>query len=155
MKQVYLAGPITGLSYADARNGWRRDVADMLFPHVDCLSPMRAKEFLAKEENLRGDPGMYDNVLASSKGILTRDFNDVSVCDAIIANFIGATKVSIGTCVEFGFAHALRKPVILVMEPPAWKNVHDHAFLDQIAGYRVDNLNDAAFIAKSLLLAGV
>lgn len=158
---IYLAGPITGLSYDDARNGWRREIAEMIGPDIDCYSPMRAKEFLAKETVLRGDPNMYDDVIATASGILTRDFNDVKQCDAMIANFLGAEKVSIGTCCEFGFAYALRKPVILVMENDIhqgsshWHNVHDHAFIDEIAGYRVDNLEDAAFIARSLLLPGV
>jgi len=116
---------------------------------------MRAKQFLKNETVLRGDPAMYnDAALATAKGILTRDFNDVSSCDVMVACFLGATKVSIGTCAEFGFAHALRKPVILIMEKDG-KNVHSHAFLTEIAGYWVDTFEEAANITKCIVTPGV
>ena len=164
--KVYLAGPITGLSYAEARNGWRVELWRMLRDDIDCFSPMRTKDFLAGQDKLRGDPAMYDNPLATANGILTRELNDVKRCDLMIANFLGAEKVSIGTCVEFGFAYSLRKPVILVIEngpgpelkdiPKSWRpNCHAHAFLTAIASDRVDNFEDAAMIARAVLLPGV
>lgn len=165
-KTIYLAGPITGLSYKDARGGWRQEFASLMPEHIKCLSPMRGKDALSNETILRGDPNMcYTDPMASVSAILMRDFNDVKNCDVMVACFLGATSISIGTCVEFGFAHALRKPVILVMEHPRLEippedvslrtNPHEHAFLHQIAGVRVSDLADAARIVSSLLTPGV
>lgn len=163
-KTVYLAGPITGLSYDGARNGWRTLFANLVPEHIRCLSPMRAKDFLESEQMLRGDPGMYPHkVLATPKGILERDFNDVRTCDAVVANFLGAERASIGTCCEFGFAYALRKPVVMVIEPgqegligsARGPNPHFHAFLTEIAGYVVPTLDEAAHIVTHLLTPGV
>lgn len=163
-KSIYLAGPITGLSYTEARNSWRAEFATLVPEHIHCFSPMRAKEFLQSEQVLRGDPGMYpEKALAIPKGILERDFNDVRTCDAMVANFLGATKASIGTCCEFGFAYALRKPVVMVIEPGQegmvgthrGPNPHFHAFLTEIAGYVVPTLDEAAHIVTHLLTPGV
>jgi nucleoside 2-deoxyribosyltransferase len=152
--RVYLAGPITGLSYQDATYGWRAEMKSLLDEYdIDAYSPMRCKEFLAHSHDLKGDPKMYPNPLGSQKGIITRDRNDVKTCDAMVACFLGAPKVSIGTCVEFGLADAFRKPVVLVMERDG--NPHDHAFIDGLAGYRVDTVEEAAYIVATILKPGV
>jgi nucleoside 2-deoxyribosyltransferase len=121
-KSIYLAGPITGQSYNNARHGWRKTFADILaareLNHIHCFSPMREKEFLEKDQCIGGEAD-YQSLhgFGTPQGILTRDHNDVRNCDVMIGCFLGAEKVSIGTCVEFGFAHSYRKPVIMVMEP--------------------------------------
>src|SRR5579859_5285939 len=97
-KSIYLAGPITGLPYGEARNGWREAFAGMMAaqsPHIECFSPMRAKEFLEGEQSLqcKGEELKSLGVaLASPRGILTRDFNDVTHRDAMIACFLGAKR---------------------------------------------------------------
>jgi hypothetical protein len=184
-KTIYLAGPITGCDYNSARFGWRKDFADILAtiqyerqPDMDdwlhCFSPMREKEFLEKDQCISGsaDYGSLHG-FGTPHGILTRDHNDVRNCDAMVACFLGAKRVSIGTCVEFGFAHAYRKPLIMVMEDARtetgeWKggqggdyetivvkNPHDHVFLRACAGYVVPSLKHAAEIAYSLLTPGM
>lgn len=185
-KKLYLAGPITGTDYNDSRFGWRREFADLLTkmqqertnydPWMECFSPMREKEFLEKDQCISGMAD-YESLegFGTPWGILTRDHNDVQNCDAMIACFLGAKRVSIGTCVEFGFAHAYRKPVIMVMEPErieklvaasgskdgrmvamaGYKNPHDHVFLRAVAGYVVPSLQNAANIAYSLLTPGL
>ena len=49
IKTVYLAGPITGLSYGAARQGWREEMKKLLPDHVHPMSPMRGKDFLLDE----------------------------------------------------------------------------------------------------------
>ena len=175
-KTVYLAGPITGLTYGEARHGWREEFALMLLEHIVPLSPMRGKDFLMGERNLKGDPNMYPtNPLARPSGILARDRNDVRTCDVVVACFLGAMDhPSLGTAVEFGWADAYRKPLVMVIEddltvPHVDKdghtvqlinsnekpNIHLHAFLTEIAGYRTNNLEEAAQIVKCLLTPGV
>lgn len=165
-KSIYLAGPITGLSYNEARNGWRKEFAALLADtDIECFSPLRAKDYLESEQVLRGDPGMYpETAMSSPKGILERDYNDVKERDIMVANFLGATKTSIGTCCEFGFAYSLRKPIIMIIEKPddagavgsnRGPNPHWHAFLTEMAGYVVHSLEEAAFLARHLLKPGV
>ena len=175
-KTVYLAGPITGLTYGDARHGWRDEFALMLPEHIVPLSPMRGKDFLMGEKSLKGDPNMYPtNPLARPSGIIARDRNDVKNCDVVVACFLGAKDhPSIGTAVEFGWADAYRKPLVMVIEDdpgapavgkdgittqviggPSEGNIHLHAFLTEIAGYQTNNLEEAAQIVKCLLTPGV
>jgi len=154
MKSVYLAGPITGISYDDAANGWRKQIADDLQFQVVCYSPMRdcehlshIKKFTSLEKDYGTDP------VTTASAIVARDRNDVHTCDLMIANFLGAKKGSLGTAIEFGWADAFRKPIILVMEDTG--NIHEHAMITEMAGFRVNNLKDAASLAQSILLPGV
>jgi nucleoside 2-deoxyribosyltransferase len=124
-KKLYLAGPITGLSYDTARGGWRKEFAEMLrlqSPHIECYSPMRAKEFLSEQQSLqcRGeDLEKLGHALSRPLGILTRDGNDVRTADAIVACFLdhAAGVASLGTVWEIGYAAASRVPVVAVMKP--------------------------------------
>jgi nucleoside 2-deoxyribosyltransferase len=171
-KTIYLAGPITGLNYGEARYGFREEftriMGRLVGDKVACVSPMRGKDALEDLYNssaITGTPSMdYADVpISTDKAIVTRDFHDVSTCDMMLASFLGAKEVSIGTCVEFGFAHAARTPIILVMEKPEKLefqnaenrekyNPHIHGFICEIAGYWVDNLEEAARIAASFLV---
>lgn len=157
-RSVYLAGPITGLTYEVARYDWRYHFKDLLAlhaPHLDCFSPMRQKDFLAGQEMQckSDDLGKLSHALARPAGILTRDFNDVTQRDAMVACFLGAKRVSIGTVWEIGVAYAHRKPLVVVMEPTG--NVHDHSFITHSAGYVVPTLEEAAHIIGSLLTPGL
>lgn len=130
MRTVYLAGGITGLNYGETTT-WRDEAKQKLYhKNLEGLSPMRGKEFLASEEKIRQT---YVDVLQGSPAwINTRDYNDVRRADALLVNFLGATKVSIGTVLEIGFAKALNKPIVVVMEKG---NVHEHVMIDH--GYTV------------------
>ena len=159
-KTVYLAGPITGLSYHDARHTWRHEFTTLLPEHIHALSPMRAKEFLSQEQVLVGDPDMYpEHQMATPSGIVTRDRNDVHTCDAMVACFLGARqRVSIGTVGECFWADAYRKPIIMVIEEAngdGQDNIHLHAMLTELAGYRVPTLEEAAHLVTHLLTPGV
>src|SRR5262245_61750456 len=96
-KKLYLAGPITGLSYSDASGGWRKLAFDLLkqqSPHIEVFSPMRAKEFLRNNQVMPyvGDELDAFPALARPEGIITRDYNDVSTSDAILVNVHGAKR---------------------------------------------------------------
>jgi len=160
-KSIYLAGPITGLTYQAARHGWREEFAGTVgkyvpsWHHAWCYSPMRAKEFLSAVQCLDGDADVLNaigNPFATARGIVTRDHNDVKNCDGMVACFLGAERASIGTAIEFGFAFAYKKPVVMVVEPG---NIHNHVMLRDIAGYVVPTLDDAARIMASILFPGV
>ena len=156
MKKVYLAGPITGLSYGDTTD-WRQHVKTALqwsdTPQwIEAYSPMRAKEYLAKEKVIQ-DRYDYlpDDVLSTAKGITTRDRWDCLTCDLLFVNLLGAKKVSIGTVLEIAWADSKRTPIVLVMEKN--DNIHEHAMIDECVGFRVDTLDKAINVTKSILLS--
>ena len=147
MKIVYLAGPITGLSF-DGCTDWREfAIKELSTVGITGLSPMRAKDYL-RNERIVGD-SYEDTVLSSSRGIITRDRWDTNRCDVILVNFLGAEKVSIGTVMELAWADAARVPSIVVIEPG---NVHEHSMLREVTGFRVETLEEVLNVAKSILL---
>lgn len=134
---VYLCGPISGLSF-DECVAYYDQVNQLLPPWIVPISPMRGKGYL-KGEPVLGDT--YENtVLSSGKAIVTRDYFDVKRADVILANFIGAKRVSIGSLFEIAWAFEMKKPVILAMEPG---NLHDHAFVREACGIRAHTLEEA------------
>jgi nucleoside 2-deoxyribosyltransferase len=113
-KTIYLAGPITGLSYDEARHGWREEFAKKMPPHIFCKSPMRAKQFLKGKKNLSGDPVAYSSeALATAAGITTRDRFDLMTSDTVVMNVLGVKVGSIGTAQEVGCADAYRVPLVM------------------------------------------
>lgn len=146
---VYLAGPITGLTYNGCTE-WRAQVRDTVPAHIKTLSPLRGKQRLREITN--GGPildNYPDNPLTTAKGITTRDQNDVRRSDAILVNLLGTKTVSIGTVMEIAWAKAYNVPVILVMEKQG--NLHDHSMINESIGYRVETLEHGIEIMKVLL----
>jgi nucleoside 2-deoxyribosyltransferase len=154
MIKVYLAGPISGLSYDDSED-WRINAKSMLKEFgIDGYSPLRRKDFLKSREVLGASDvieGSYDvHPLSTARGIFTRDRNDVKTSDAILINFLGADRVSIGTVMEAAFAFDDRIPVIAISEPD---NIHwKHPFIQEAIGYRVDTLEEGIDVVASILL---
>jgi nucleoside 2-deoxyribosyltransferase len=146
---IYLAGPINGQSHTNAL-GWREYVTEKLHGVIDCYSPLRDAKSWSKGGTF-GAATFPDNALYTDQGITTRDRLDVMRCDALVVNFFGVTKVSIGTCIELGWADAWRKPVVMIMEK---NNVHDHSMVRGISGYIVTDLDEAVTIVKRLLTPG-
>lgn len=145
MQYVYLAGPISGISYNKSTN-WRTHTIAKLPKWISTLSPLRGKEFLECESSIKNS---YENsALASAKGINTRDYNDVKRSSAVFVNLLGAAKISIGTVMEIAWARAFQKPVVCVMEK---NNIHHHAMLDYACGYIVETPEDGYLILINLL----
>lgn len=152
-KNVYLAGPITGLTY-DEGNDWRevviRDLEDV---GITAWSPLRAKHFL-REIGVLDSAGTPDsayiglNPLSEPKGIMTRDRFDTMKSDVVLMNLLGATRVSIGTMIEAGWADAARVPLVIAMEDD---NIHRHAMLNEAAGFIVPTLEEAVAVVKAVL----
>lgn len=153
-KQVYLAGPMTGLSYEKARFGWRREFSNLLPSHIFCTSPLRGKEFLAEIKGELHGGDYPENALSTDAGILARDTNDVVTSDAMVACFLeSGGKLSGGTFIEYGLAHLARKTVIAIGHPDD-PNI-SHAMARRIAAYRVDTLEEGADILIHLLTPGI
>lgn len=141
---IYLAGPITGLTY-EGCTGWRDFIIKSLPPNIVGVSPMRMKENLVNEIDIADN--YKDHVLSNERAISCRDHYDVRRCDVILANFLGATKVSIGTVLEIGHARAYDKPIIVAMKDD---NIHQHAMIRGYAGFLVSSLEDAILAIRGL-----
>ncbi len=149
MKKVYLAGPISGLTY-DGAQEWRDEFRNTIDPSIEAFSPLRGKEYLTMRGPLEGSYNEYP--LSTDQGITARDRYDCMGSDLVVFYLLGATRVSIGTMIEFGWCDAARNPAIVIMEKEG--NVHDYPMIRQIAQFRVDNLKDAISIAEIILLPG-
>jgi nucleoside 2-deoxyribosyltransferase len=147
MPKVYLAGPIKGLTY-DQGQDWRAVIASQLQEKgILGYSPLRSKAFLRAVGVI--DRAYEINPLSTSRGIMTRDRYDVMSSDAVLFYLLGATTISVGTCIEFGWADAFRKPIVLVMEPSG--NLHDHPMVREAAGFIVPTLDEAVRVLDCIL----
>jgi hypothetical protein len=144
-KALFLAGPLTGISYGDALD-WRKYVESKLPSDVIAFSALRGKEYVAKEAVLKDS--YPEHLLSTPQGTITRDRYDVSRCDALLVNFLKADRVSIGTIMEMAWADAWRIPIILAMEKG---NIHDHAFVRQVAGFIAGDLDEAIWTAVNVV----
>lgn len=143
---VYLAGPITGLSYNGCTD-WRTDtIARLNDINIVGLSPMRSKHYLADRTTIAD---CYDTVLSNQRGIFARDSWDCRRCDAVLVNLLGSERVSIGTVMEIAWASEHRKPIVLVMESG---NIHDHAMLREACPFIVSTLDDGIEIIAALFV---
>lgn len=141
MKKVYLAGPITGLSWGESedwRNEIKRMVTDSGLP-VQLFSPLRGKDYLQGETQIKDSYGQHQ--MSTAKSIMLRDHFDVETSSALIVNFMNAKRVSIGTVMEIAWAYERRIPVILIMEEEG--NVHEHSMLNEAVWWRVQTLEGA------------
>ena len=147
MIKIYLVGPITGLSYGEAIDWREYAIKELADNNLKGVNPMRCKEYLMQEKIIAD--AYTEKVMSCAKGITVRDRWDCHRCDAILANFLGATKVSIGSILELAWADAAGKPIILVMEPD---NVHQHAMVNEIAGFVVHTLDEGLEVVKALFV---
>jgi nucleoside 2-deoxyribosyltransferase len=142
--KVYLAGAIAGLGF-DAATDWRHQAKHALGERgIEALDPMRAKAALSSKGKISTNFHDYENtgVFFTSRGIMTRDFNDVKTCDALLVNLLGLVKPSLGTVMELGWAYALQKPAVVVIEEKG--NPHDnHPMISEAMRFRVATLDEA------------
>ncbi len=123
---VYLGGPITGITYERA-NGWREKVSAALDSYgFECLSPMRRyKHTGICYTNNDPIPRLSKNTLDAT-GAMEGDLADIQAADYVLINFLDSIYPSIGSLVELGYAAALSKKIIAVLQPD---DPHDHIFV--------------------------
>ncbi len=140
---VYLAGPISGLSYGQAV-GWRFDLARTLGPYFEVLSPMRGKEGLASVQAFSGE--YPDHLLSQAAAIVARDLTDVDRADLLI---VKEPAGSLGTAIEIGYALHSQKPLIVILAED--DTARRHPFLTRLPKLViVSNLTEAALLARSI-----
>lgn len=154
MQTLYLAGPITGLTYETARR-WRQDVDNRLSQVLDVrtgrhmfhvLDPMRGKEALAGTGKVLTATFTKDNdpFNNAEDREVDRDFFDTQRSDVILFNLepdgVNPTRISIGTMFEMSWAKALRKFSVTIMTPG---NIHEHLYTKKTSCVIVPNLEEA------------
>ena len=156
-KTVYLAGPIDGLSY-EKGVGWRDDARKELSLYgIKALSPQRGKDYLVEHREIademdfaKQEAFFADNPMSNSKAIMARDKFDAVNCSVLFVNFLGATRVSIGTVMEIAWAHIQGKPVVVVIEDE--DELHKkHPMLRHTFDFVVNNTTDGLNIVKGIL----
>ena len=154
--RVYLAGAIKSLSYSGATD-WRESMKSRLADlGIVAMSPMRGKSYLIGETKVGQDEitlkDNYDQYpLSTNKAILCRDYRDCTTSDLVLVNFLGASRVSIGTMMECAWAHAARVPVVVVIEKDK-TNIHEHGLLLEACNFRVNTLDEAIPVIAAILL---
>jgi hypothetical protein len=87
--------------------------------------------------------------MSCAKGITTRDRMDCMRSNMVIANFLGATKTSIGSVMEIAWADSARIPIVLVIDKD---NVHQHPMITECAGFIVSTLEEGMTVLERTLL---
>lgn len=147
---VYLAGPITGLSY-DGAEDWRAYAKGKLGEFgIKGLSPLRAKDYLRSLDVLSGTGEEYAHlgVLSTCRGVMTRDRYDATRCDVLLVNLLGAKSVSIGTVMEIAWADLKRTPIVVAME--ATGNCHAHMMISEAIGFSLPTLDQALDVVAAI-----
>ncbi len=113
--RVYLCGPMTGCTYAEAAE-WRDEAKFWLRRHgIVALDPM--------------DRDYRDSPLSHLPALVEEDKIDIELCDVLLVNFDTPTSPSIGTSMEVLLAWQMHKRVIVVSkkytENP-WLVYHSH-----------------------------
>ncbi len=148
MYHVYLAGPMTSLSYKESI-GWREHVAKALDSDtLKTLSPLRCKKFLEYEGTLHA-LGYAGNVMTTPRGVIARDRFDCIRCDVLFVNLLEAKQISIGTTMELAWANLKQIPIVCVMET---NNIHTHAMLSETIDFRVDTVDEGIEVVKAILV---
>lgn len=145
---VYLAGPITGLSFCQV-NEWREIAKKILVPRgIECASPLRGQQHLVAETSIKHT--YIGNPFSSQRGIMRQDHYDVCRSTVILVNLLGAPNLSAGTAMELGWAWDKHKPVVAIMEESG--NPHDgHPMIMEAIDFRCLDLTSAIGIVQRLV----
>lgn len=142
---VYLAHPITGLSYDDVHQYYETLRLVLKNAGFDVIHPMTGKGYLRTE--MEFSPHGYGNPVSTNHAIVERDQWMVEQADLVLVDLVGATQRSIGCISELAWAHLLRKHTIVAMEDG---NVHQHAFIIEMADVLFPTLEEAIAYMKKL-----
>lgn len=121
--KIYCAAPITGKTVKEVQDYYTSLTRTLSSYGWTVLSPMVGKKFSVNEEFKSNG---YNSPLKTDNSIYKRDKWMVNQADVVYADFTGATRVSIGMCMELALAEQAGKYVVAVIPEG---NIHVHAFV--------------------------
>lgn len=149
---VYLAGGITGMPIVDVLD-WRTIATETLHSlGFEVRNPARESIELLSSVSVSLDFNDYKDkgVFFTSRAIMARDFNDVKNSNCLLVNLLGATRASLGTVMELGWAYAFQIPAVVCIEESG--NPHDHhPMLHEAMPFRVTTLGEGILAVKHIL----
>lgn len=150
--KVYLAGPVTGLSWDEATTWRTKATRELKQWGIHCYSPLRDKPHLKNSKAI----GAFDDAPTTgghytdiSRYITARNRHDCLTADIVLMNLLKAKRISIGTMIEVGWADAGEIPLILVMNRD---NIHNHPMVIDPAAAIVDSIEDGIELVRSYLI---
>ena len=131
--KIYLCGTIT----ADPKYIHWRTLLPAALPDVEFLNPLRGKSTFSQDGLQQAEDAPY-----SEAGFVTRDLQDIDAADAVLLRMQDIPqRQSIGTWFEFGYAHGLGIPVVVVATD---YTIVDHPFVKRFATEVFSTLDEAA-----------
>jgi len=143
---AYLAGPMTGMTLEHVQTWRRKARASLEDAGFVVLDPARGLMFLEPESVVQD---AYEDEFTENKHVVfTRDKFDATRADILFVNLKHATRISIGTMMEMGWAHLSGRFVVTVIEKEG--NPHMHAFVREASSIMFDDPEDACdYIIKT------
>ena len=138
--KIYLAGPISGLSYKEAIEHFISRANRLKRIGYEVMHPMLAKNHLRNDLEFKAE-GYTNNPISTNKAILRADFWKTDICDILFVDLTsGKDRVSIGTVAEITRAFTNHKLIITVLPKD---NIHNHAFILEMSSIIFETVNDA------------
>jgi hypothetical protein len=150
LQTVYLCGPITGMPLQEAV-GWRRAATEALAGTARVIDPTLYSPDTTRRSDSAATRALTEERLLRGRRTVARDQADVRRSDLVLACFLGARSVSIGSVGEMFWADAMGKPIVFVREE---ENVHNHDMLNAIAGWVFTDLDAAIGQVRRLIHPG-
>ena len=136
-KQVYIAGPMEGLSTTEMK-GWRDQFTTMLNKghKVGVKDPTRRLPFRANEDDMN-----------RARSVFQADLMDIDDCRVVFFDFRKGKGYAWGTAMEAMYSYMNKKPLVI------WVNPEDpkHPFLESMCTIKVTTLEEGAAAVISLL----
>jgi nucleoside 2-deoxyribosyltransferase len=138
MTRVYLAGPISGLTYTQATE-WREWAKTMLAEYgMEGLSPFDQHNApVDKDQPL--DAWFEEQIGMDTLSVVQGDLNMVDKSTVLLMNLSDANRASLGSMAELGYAYAKGKYIVTVSDEVH----HNHPFVTHLSHTIVPTLPHA------------
>jgi len=144
--KIYVAHPINGLSYNEVVSYYKDIGKKLRQMGYEVYHPMVGKSFLRTEKKFRSD---YSHPIATNHAVKERDKWMVKHVDVLLVDFTNARGVSIGCVSELAWADDTPTIHTVVVLPKG--NIHDHAFVKEMADVLFESREEALDYLRKLI----
>jgi len=146
--KVYLAHPISGLSYDEVIEYYSEISKILESVGYIVFHPMKAKDVLKGEKKFEKS-GYVSNPVVKDHAIKERDKWMVKNSDILFVNFENTKDVSIGCVAELAWADDTPTVHSIVVLPK--NNIHNHAFIKEMADIIFETTEEALEYLEALI----